>query len=203
MNRYQRLFQNDNGKKFGDFMEELISRICGFVESTDGCDRKFQKYRIECKAMRSVAPMGDTSTGSISEMLTRIEKNTMARRALYSVDGNDLWGETKTNQFVWLADSCFCQQTKPDNFDYLVATNVFLDKMRVYIIPSSEISPRVGMRTYGKLSMTPQHGNDAEGVLTLGKVFDYHAFDITDPIDKLDALSIDASRFMMKRRRIA
>lgn len=209
---YQRLFKNDNGKKFGDLIEEVISRICDFSPGEIKCDRQFGSYRIECKAMRSVAEMDEKIDGDmpISKMVNRVEENTMESRALLSIpliDGRKEWQlfgqHPETNKVVYVGDSCFCQQTKPANFDYLVATNVFLDKMRVYIIPSKDIQPTVSRRGGGKISMAPQHGNDKEGVLTLAKVMDYHAFDVVSPLNKLGKLKVDITSNLSNLKRSA
>ncbi|MHA1949690.1 MAG: hypothetical protein ACW99G_07230 [Candidatus Thorarchaeota archaeon] len=198
---YSKLYKLETGQKSGTYIERALSQMGGFTKpNTTKYDKDFDDKKIELKTMRAVSEMVSAEGESLVDNLNRLVEDTMYSRALYSVKGEIDYGITPDGQKVYIGEQSFCQQVKPAQFDYLIACCVFLDVIRVYVVPSSHISNRVGRRAKGKLTMTEQHRNPHEGVLRLKQILDYHVFDFSEKISDFDNLEINFTPYFKQRK---
>lgn len=86
-------------------------------------------------------------------------------------------------------------------FDYLLLDVVFMDRMRFYLVPAGDIAEKVQSDRKGKIHLSPQHGNDYEGIIGLGHITDYLILETDDPMSKLESGKFRLAPFLRRKLR--
>lgn len=88
---------------------------------------------------------------------------------------------------------------KPHEFDLMLGFVVFLDMIRVYMVPSEVISPCVGKVRNGKIPMTPQHpGAECEGTFLIRHISHFLVEEIKVPLNRLSKLGLSIAKYRRK-----
>jgi hypothetical protein len=159
-------FENPNGVEFGHWVaNEYAGKVfegivCG---ENPHYDKKWDDAKLEIKGIRASSKKEATSCTTSTPT-----KNTFNSRALKAIDGDFSHGMDKTGKRQVLSNTSF-QQTNPSEFDVFIGFVFFLDRVRVYVIPSENIAHTIGEAS-DRIKLVPQHRNPKEGHLLLRNI---------------------------------
>ncbi len=163
----EKYFENPNGVEFGhwvanEYVEKVFEGIvCG---ENPHYDKKCDDNKLEIKVIRASSKKVRPTNCVISSPT----KNTFNSRALRSIDDDFSHGLDKNGKCQSLSNTSF-QQTNPSEFDIFIGFVFFLDKVRVYVIPSENIAHTIG-EVSDRINLVPQHRNPKEGHLLLRNI---------------------------------
>ncbi len=183
---YGALFTNSTGKSIGSWVEKkLVPRLFRDVD-TRGANGHFDgKFaygkkikKEESKCFRAVYYCKPAES-------TLFDENSFSSRALFSHEDHDK-GIDRNGKVHEMTTQAKFQQVKPGEFDWMIGVAIFLDKIRVYLVPSKHIAPCTKFRKSGKIRLTPQHRNEDEGQVMVKDLPKYMILEITTPLNKID-----------------
>jgi len=166
-------------------------------------DRSYRGARIEGKLIRAhqkklyTKQKIQASGLNIEGKLDLYGDDTLLGRALYSTKDHTR-GVNRHGEVVPLGNDQF-QQVKPHEFDLMLGFVVFLDLIRIYLVPSELISPCVGKTRNGKIPMTPQHpGAECEGTFPIRHITQFLIEETTVPLNRLSKLNLSIAKARRK-----
>ena len=187
---YGNLFENATGKAIGSWVEKkLMPQVfCDVMAGTnahhDGMTKLGKKkVRLEYKCFRAVYS-SDAAESTISIM------NSLSSRACYSCDDRHDVGVDQNGELRELKIQAKFQQVKPKDCDYLLGVAIFLDKMRVYLVPSSDIEPEVHSNT-DRIRLHAQHRNKGEGQIYVKDLTGHMILEIDTPLEKIESRKLE------------